>query len=102
MACSKVSSGRSQTAPKPNRAGDRALFGPDQREERPENHGQNGEGIQAMNAPSLLHTNDWYLVSQLNKFKAGIRGANPIVWFGAEYRYPLRASRTDQLDMARA
>jgi cytochrome c553 len=40
-------------------------------------HGQNGEGIQAMNAPSLLHTNDWYQVSQLNKFKAGVRGANP-------------------------
>jgi cytochrome c oxidase subunit 2 len=40
-------------------------------------HGQNGEGVQAMSSPSLNRTSDWYLVSQLNKFKAGIRGTNP-------------------------
>ncbi len=40
-------------------------------------HGQNGEGVQAMSSPPLKNTSDWYLVSQLNKFKAGILGTNP-------------------------
>ena len=40
-------------------------------------HGQNGEGMQAMSSPSLNQSSDWYLVSQLNKFKAGVRGTNP-------------------------
>jgi len=40
-------------------------------------HGQNGEGVQAMSSPPLKYASDWYLVSQLNKFKAGIRGTNP-------------------------
>jgi len=40
-------------------------------------HGQKGEGVQAMSSPPLQHASDWYLGSQLNKFKAGIRGTNP-------------------------
>jgi cytochrome c oxidase subunit 2 len=40
-------------------------------------HGANGEGIQAMNAPSLSGLSDWYLVSQLRNFKSKIRGADP-------------------------
>jgi cytochrome c553 len=40
-------------------------------------HGQNGEGNKAMNSPPLSHMSDWYLVSSLEKFKAGIRGGNP-------------------------
>ena len=35
-------------------------------------HGQNGEGMQAMNAPSLVHLNDWYLLSILQRYKAGV------------------------------
>ena len=30
-----------------------------------------------MNAPRLRHTSDWYLASTLERYKAGIRGANP-------------------------
>ena len=30
-----------------------------------------------MSSPPLQPASDWYLVSQLNKFKAGIRGTNP-------------------------
>jgi cytochrome c oxidase subunit 2 len=37
-------------------------------------HGPSGEGIEAMKAPALNHTNDWYLVDQLTKYKAGVRG----------------------------
>lgn len=40
-------------------------------------HGPDGGGNQAMNAPPLAHANGWYLVSTLEKYKAGIRGGNP-------------------------
>ncbi len=40
-------------------------------------HGKAGEGNEGMNSPPLSHMSDWYLVSTLEKFKAGIRGANP-------------------------
>lgn len=38
-------------------------------------HGPDGAGNQAMGAPRLSRASDWYLLSQLEKFKAGIRGA---------------------------
>ncbi len=37
-------------------------------------HGPDGAGIRAMNAPRLKGTSDWYLLTTLEKFKAGIRG----------------------------
>jgi cytochrome c553 len=40
-------------------------------------HGAQGEGNKSMNSPPLTHMSDWYLVSTLEKFKAGIRGGNP-------------------------
>jgi cytochrome c553 len=40
-------------------------------------HGAAGQGNQAMNAPPLRAMSDWYLVSALERYKAGIRGANP-------------------------
>lgn len=40
-------------------------------------HGAQGEGLEALNGPPLAHTSDWYLVSQLEKFKAGVRGSDP-------------------------
>ena len=40
-------------------------------------HGANGEGNVALKAPKLAGQNDWYLVSQLKKFKSGVRGAHP-------------------------
>ncbi len=39
-------------------------------------HGADGRGIQAMNAPRLKGMSDWYLITQLNNFKHGIRGAH--------------------------
>ena len=30
-----------------------------------------------MNAPRLAGTSDWYLLSSLQKYKAGTRGSNP-------------------------
>ncbi len=40
-------------------------------------HGAAGEGNRALNSPPLRNMSDWYLVSALERFKAGIRGANP-------------------------
>ncbi len=33
--------------------------------------------MQATNGPPLANRSDWYLLDQLKKFKAGIRGADP-------------------------
>jgi cytochrome c oxidase subunit 2 len=40
-------------------------------------HGATGMGVQATNAPRLQSMSDWYLVTQLNNFKKGIRGSDP-------------------------
>lgn len=40
-------------------------------------HGAQAEGDQSKNAPALRNTSDWYLVSALEKYKAGVRGGNP-------------------------
>lgn len=47
-------------------------------------HGQKAEGIVAMNAPRLAGQNDWYLVTQLKNYKAGIRGQHPKDVFGKQ------------------
>lgn len=40
-------------------------------------HGPDGKGNEALNAPSLVDKDDWYLAKQIGKFKSGIRGADP-------------------------
>lgn len=40
-------------------------------------HGAEGEGVQQMNGGPIAHTSDWYLLDQLMKFRAGVRGADP-------------------------
>lgn len=37
-------------------------------------HGHAGKGNQALNSPKLAGLNDWYLVEQITKFRAGQRG----------------------------
>ena len=37
-----------------------------------------------MNAPALHGMSDWYLVTQLNNFKQGIRGAHPKDMYGPQ------------------
>ncbi len=49
-------------------------------------HGADARGNQALNAPPLSHASDWYLITQLKNFKAGIRGANPQDTTGALMR----------------
>ena len=40
-------------------------------------HGADAHGNRDKNAPALNRASDWYLVAQLGKFKAGIRGTHP-------------------------
>jgi cytochrome c553 len=46
-------------------------------------HGADGGGNQALNAPELAGSDDWYLLAQLTKFKAKIRGDGAVDPVGA-------------------
>lgn len=39
-------------------------------------HGQDGKGMEALNAPPLVANSDWYLKTQILNFKAGVRGSD--------------------------
>jgi cytochrome c oxidase subunit 2 len=49
-------------------------------------HGPDAAGNPTLNVPPLRYASDWYLLAQLKKFKAGIRGADPTDQFGALMR----------------
>jgi cytochrome c oxidase subunit 2 len=49
-------------------------------------HGADGSGIEALGGPALTVVNDWYLVRQLENFRAGIRGGHPDDEQGAQMR----------------
>lgn len=40
-------------------------------------HGAAGEGVQATNGPPVANQSDWYLLSSIQRYKAGVRGSNP-------------------------
>ena len=40
-------------------------------------HGPQGEGNEAIKAPAISGLPEWYVLSTLNKFKHGVRGAHP-------------------------
>ncbi|MBL4867136.1 MAG: cytochrome c oxidase subunit II [Pseudomonadales bacterium] len=45
-------------------------------------HGDEGEGIEAMNAPVAAGMSDWYMATQLKNFKNGVRGAHDGDFYG--------------------
>jgi cytochrome c553 len=49
-------------------------------------HGDRGEGNVQMNAPALAERTDWYLVTQLKNFMAGLRGFDSRDTFGVQMR----------------
>ncbi len=59
-------------------------------------HGAQGEGAKALDAPRLSKQHDWYLVSQLNNFKAGIRGTHQNDVYGAQMRIMAQMLETDE------
>ena len=60
-------------------------------------HGADGRGIQAMNAPRLKGMSDWYLMTQLNNFKHGIRGADKKEIYGPQMALISEMLRDEQL-----
>jgi cytochrome c oxidase subunit 2 len=59
-------------------------------------HGENAEGIAALNAPANAGQDSWYMIRQLKNFKAGIRGAHPDDAFGAQMRPMAMVLATDE------
>jgi len=49
-------------------------------------HGVEAQGNAALNAPSLVTTDDWYQVRQLKLFKQGLRGAHADDTYGQQMR----------------
>jgi cytochrome c oxidase subunit 2 len=47
-------------------------------------HGPNAEGMEALNAPKLAGQEEWYVIRQLQNFKAGVRGNNPRDTYGMQ------------------
>lgn len=45
-------------------------------------HGNEGQGIWALNAPRLADMSDWYLVRQLQNFQHGVRGTHRQDFYG--------------------
>jgi cytochrome c553 len=61
-------------------------------------HGAEGEGNPALNAPALAGLQDWYVLSSLQKFKAGARGYDPEDTTGAQMR-PMAMMIPDEVAM---
>lgn len=49
-------------------------------------HGAKGEGNAQAQAPALAARSDWYLVTQLNNYRSGVRGADARDALGAQMR----------------
>jgi cytochrome c553 len=61
-------------------------------------HGPDGKGNETLKAPPIAGQHDWYLFSQLKKFKAGIRGTNPKDITGGQMR-PMSMTLADEQAM---
>ena len=61
-------------------------------------HGPDGKGNEALHAPPIVGQHDWYLLSQLKKFKGGIRGTNTRDVTGAQMR-PMAMTLPDEQAM---
>jgi cytochrome c oxidase subunit II len=59
-------------------------------------HGSAGEGNEALEAPSLAQLPSWYIVEQLQKFRAGSRGAGTNDGPGNRMRAIARTSQFDK------
>jgi|TARA_B100000315_G_scaffold126919_1_gene116747 cytochrome c oxidase subunit 2 len=58
-------------------------------------HGENAEGSKSLDAPKLAYQFDWYLVRQLQNFKAGIRGSHTKDIYGSQMKPMAQMLATD-------
>jgi cytochrome c553 len=61
-------------------------------------HAPDGSGVQVVSGPPLKHASDWYLLTQLANFRAGVRGAKPGDTTGALMR-PMSMTLADEQAM---
>ncbi len=59
-------------------------------------HGDQGQGKQDLEAPTIAGLPRWYVQSQLEKFRKGIRGAHPDDFRGLQMRPMARQIYTDE------
>jgi len=59
-------------------------------------HGQNGEGMQALNAPKLAGQSEWYLRRQIENYKAGLRGTHEDDLYGRTMAPMANSLATDE------
>ncbi len=57
-------------------------------------HGPDGKGMEALKSPPIVQLDDWYIASQIHKFKSGIRGSNTADVTGMQMR-PMAATLAD-------
>lgn len=62
-------------------------------------HGQQGEGLQALNAPKLTGQSDWYLERQILAYKSGLRGTHDDDVYGKQMA-PMAATLADEQAIA--
>ncbi len=58
-------------------------------------HGVAGQGIQALNAPRQAGMSDWYLATQLNNFREGVRGRHRHDQYGLQMAMMAQLLRDD-------
>ncbi len=59
-------------------------------------HGQQGEGLQALNAPKIAGQSDWYLKNQINAYKDGLRGVHDNDVYGKQMAPMANILATDE------
>jgi cytochrome c oxidase subunit 2 len=59
-------------------------------------HGQQGQGIWAMNAPRVAGMSDWYTAGQLRDFRDGVRGSHPLDFYGRQMAQMAQMLNEDQ------
>ncbi len=59
-------------------------------------HGEFGQGAQALDAPRLSNQHDWYIVRQIDNFRAGIRGSHQNDVYGAQMRIMSQMLESDE------
>jgi cytochrome c553 len=61
-------------------------------------HGPSGEGNEALQAPPISGSSDWYLLTQLEHYKSGVRGRDPTDSAGATM-WPMAMTLADEQAM---
>ena len=59
-------------------------------------HGADGQGIWTMNAPRQAGQNDWYLATQLNNFRTGVRGSHAGDSYGPQMMAMAKVLKNEQ------